>query len=146
MIFISMKIILLKFIDEMALYQTNNYGSYPKINLVRAYNNIPEKIKKYLTPPIKKLKNLWRGADDITEKNAISFTDNYDYAKFFGHYVIPFHELHSYSGIIDSGKALKLAEKLKVSEDIPIGDDEGEVIVLNPIWKRTLDLKKYFVG
>jgi hypothetical protein len=36
---------------------------------------------------------------------------------------------------------LKLKNKLKI--DIEIGDDENEIIVINPKWKKTINLNAY---
>lgn len=132
------------FIREIEIYQSNHYGYYNRSVLITAYNALPSQVKIYLSPPRKILTNLWRGCDGLSEILAISFTINRKYASFFGLYVIPFGELKSYSALIDTGRLLKLKDKLKI--DAEIGDDEGEVIVLNPVWNSNIDLNKYMVS
>ena len=134
------------FLQELETYQSNHYGYYNRSSLVDAYNNLPIGIKKYLIPDPKRLKNLWRGCDGLSETRAVSFTQNKGIAHLFGAYVIPFKELESYEGLIDSERAHKLARRLSL--DFGIGDDEGEVIVIQPKWNSNLEsnLRQYFVG
>lgn len=132
------------FLQEMETYQSNHYGYYNRGLLVSAYTNLPLGIKKYLVPDEKRLKSLWRGCDGLSETRAISFTSNKGIAHLFGAYVIPFNELKSYGGLVDTEKTQKLITRLGLK--FSIGDDEGEVIVIQPKWKSTLNLRQYFVG
>lgn len=140
-----MKNVLINFLEEIETYQSNHYGNYNRRRLIDAYNSIPIDIKKLLLPNKNKLKNLYRGCDGISENRVISFTDNKSWASYFGHYTLPFVELKSYSALIDTKKVRILLTKLKKYNinNIEIGDDEGEVIVLNPIWKPNLNLDTY---
>lgn len=137
---------LVSFFYEIENYQSNHYGNYNRMNLINAYDKLSNEIKKYIVPSKKRLIGLWRGCDGLSETLTISFTSNKGYAGTFGTYNIPFKELKTYKGLIDTEKVLKLSNTLAKYKDMPtIGDDEGEVIVLNPIWKETLDIKQYFV-
>lgn len=127
--------------DEIETYQSNHFGYYNRSELINAYNSIPSEIKTFLIPSRKKLKNLWRGCDGLSEDRVISFTTNKGYASIFGVYTIPFHELEKYSALIDTEKFRKLALKLHINSDV--GDDEDEVLVINPIWKN-FNINKYF--
>jgi hypothetical protein len=131
------------FVHEVEIYQSNHYGYYDRNALVQNYDVLPDAAKKYLTPPSTQLKSLWRGCDGISETRAISFTSNQGYAGTFGIFNLPFSELKSYSALISTDRLLKLASRLKLHSEV--GDDEGEVIVLNPVWKATLSLEKYRV-
>ena len=137
--------LIIKFLEELSTYQSNHYGYYDRTKLVETYDRLPDSIKKYLLPNPKLLQNLWRGCDGLSELRAISFTPNKGVAHIFGVYVIPFQELKSYGGLIDTEKSRKLADRLKC--EFEIGDDEGEVIVIRPIWKDNLEsrLRQYFV-
>ncbi len=120
---------LVSFFYEIENYQSNHY-----------------EIKKYIFPSKKRLSGLWRGCDGLSETLAISFTSNKGYAGTFGTYNIPFNELKSYKGLIDTEKVAKMCNALAKHKDMPtVGDDEGEVIVIMPIWKESLDIKKYFI-
>ena len=129
---------IIKFLNELETYQSNHYGMYNKQQLIIAYDNLPDKIKSAITP--KSLKNLYRGCDGLSNVTAISFTNNKGYADTFGAYTIPFTELALYAMVISTDKCRKMANKLKL--DVDIGDDEGEVIVLAPIWKK-FNIEKY---
>ena len=135
-----------EFFKEINLHQSNNYGYYDKGRLVDAYTKLPSEVKKYLLPNPEKLNRLWRGCDGLEETRVISFTHNKGLAHLFGVYVIPFKEIESYFGLIDTERAQKLSHRLRYKTEI--GDDEGEVIVILPVWKPTLraNLRKYFVG
>ena len=130
------------FFGELETYQSNHYGYYNRDGLVMAYKALPDGIKKYLLP-VNRYK-LWRGCDGLSETRAVSFSTNKGIAHLFGVYVIPFSELESYDGLIDTEKAGKLKRRLKL--DFSISDDEGEVIVFAPKWRATLNLTNYFVS
>ena len=132
------------FLEQLEIYQSNHYGHYDRSFLVNAYENLNPGIKKYLLP--KQTKSLWRGCDGLSETRAISFTTNKGIAYLFGAYVIPFTELKSYSGLIDTAQAQKLIDRLGLK--FHVGDDEGEVIVIKPVWNKSLasNLRQYFVG
>jgi len=134
------------FFKEITFYQSNHYGYYNRSALVDAFNNLPSGIKKYLLPDEKRLQSLWRGCDGLSETRVVSFTSNKGIAHLFGAYVIPFKELESYSGLVDTAKLRKLNDRLGYKFNI--GDDESEVLVIQPIWNKKLssNLRQYFVG
>lgn len=125
-----------RFFQEVETYQSNHYGAYNRLRLVAAYNALPDEVKKFLKPKSDRLNQLYRGADGLSPKPAISFS-NLNTAKLFGTFIIPFRELKTYSGLIDTEKVYKLLTTFKMNYDI--GDDEGEVIVLNPDWNDHLN-------
>lgn len=145
MLFIGMDNIetIKKFLAELETYQSNHFGYYDRDQMVNAYQSLPTDIKTFLAPKKNLLQMLWRGCDGLSEVRAISFTTSASNASIFGAYVIPFKELINYDGLIDTEKARMLSEKIKSGSDI--GDDEGEVIVIHPIWNPQLNLKSYFV-
>src|SRR4051812_48789405 len=102
------------FLEELQTYQSNHYGNYDKTSFVNAYKVLPANVKRYLMPPRDWLNKLWRGADGLSEVEAISFTTNKGYAGTFGVFNIPFSELKSYGGLVCSEKARKLVAKLKL--------------------------------
>lgn len=126
---------IIKFIEYLEYYQSNHYNTFNRKFLVDSYNNLPESIKRIIQPS--NTNNLYRGLDGLSYKSAISFTRNREYANTFGVYTIPFTELKEYSGLIDTEKLVKFLDKNKINHDI--GDDEEEVIVLNPIFKDELN-------
>jgi tRNA nucleotidyltransferase/poly(A) polymerase len=134
------KSVLTNFLNKLEEYQSNHYGNIDRNELVNAWRILPNKVKEYIKPNPKELQNLYRGADGVSPKKAFSFTNNKGYAKFFGTYVLPFSELKSYEGLISTEKVNKLIDGFKI--DFSIGDDEGEVIVLNPVWNN-FDIEKY---
>lgn len=138
-----MNISLITFSKEIEKYQSNHYGLYNKSQLINTYEQLPSNIKQYLMPNKNKFNNLWRGCDGIANDIVISFTSNKQVASMFGLYVIPFGEIKSYIGAIDTEKLVLLLQKFKIKNDI--GDDEGEVIILNPTWNDNLDIRKYKV-
>jgi hypothetical protein len=135
-----------KFLEELQDYQSNHFGYYPRDLLVAAYKNLPAGIKTYLRPKDAKIKKLWRGCDGLSETRAISFTTNKGIAHLFGAYVIPFTELASYEGLIDTEQARKLTRRL--GYDFSISDDEGEVIAVAIKWQPYLEqhLRQYLVA
>lgn len=126
------------FVQEIIKYQSNHYGYYNRRNLVSAYDNLSEIIKNKIKP--KNAKNMFRGTDGIGPSDdpdiAISFSTP-NVAQHFGTFLIPFSELQSYKAIIDTNKLASLTNL--------IGDDEAEIIVLNPVWKQNIEnrLEKY---
>jgi len=127
------------FLKQLETYQSNHYGMYDTSNLSNEFNKLPNNIKNFLKP--NSVKNFYRGCDGLSFKNAISFTDNKSYANTFGTFTIPFSELKSYSGIISTNKIYILCKKLKIKCNI--GNDEGEIIVINPKWKNNINLEEY---
>lgn len=123
------------FVDSVEDYQSNHYSTYDRNLLVNSYRDLPTWFKVAIKPNT--VRNLYRGCDGILPKAAISFTNNKGYADTFGTYTIPFSELKQYSGLIDTGKLIMVLRKLNINSEI--GDDENEVIVLNPIFKDTLN-------
>lgn len=135
-----------KFLEELATYQSNHYGYYPRDLLVKTYHELPQGIKTYLTPTDNKRRKLWRGCDGLSETRAVSFTTNKGIAHLFGAYVIPFTMVSSYLGLIDTEQARKLKNRL--GYDFSISDDEGEVIAINIQWHNSLEknLRQYLVA
>lgn len=135
------------FFEEVESYQRNHYGTYDRQRFVEAYSLLSNEVRAFLKPPTNILPKLWRGCDSAPlgeeEKKVISFSPNKGLAHLFGYYVIPFKELIAYGALISSEKCVILAERL--FKDINIGDDEGEVFVVLPRWKPTLDVNKYRV-
>lgn len=131
-----------QFLKELEHYQSNHYGSYDRGKLVQAYQNLPQEFKNSIQPDT--LKNLYRGCDGLSYREAISFT-NKNWSAFYGHYSIPFEELESYDGLIDTVKVVNYLEENNLEYEI--GDDEGEIIVIEPKWKSNLEskLKDYVV-
>lgn len=132
---------IIDFVNQIETYQSNHFGYYDRSELLIAHRNLPESIKYYLSPPKPILSKLWRGCDGISEHRAISFTTNKGYASTFGAYTIPFSELKSFTGLIATDKLLRLCNRIKMQSNV--GDDEGEVIVLTPVWKDGIDVKKF---
>jgi len=134
------KVLIDSFLEEMEIYQSNHYGSYNRLRLVRAYEKLPPNFKKEIYPT--KVSDLARGADGLSYKPAMSFTAS-KWASFYGVYTIPFHEIESYTGLIDTSRLVKYIQKNKISADI--GDDESEVVVIEPVWKKGLEkrMKNY---
>jgi len=128
-------------------YQGNHYGYYDRQAFVNAYTLLSNEVRAFLRPPPNQLSKLWRGCDSAPlgeeEKVVISFSSNRGMGYLFGAYVIPFKELVAYGALISSEKCRILSERL--FKDIDIGDDEGEVFVVYPRWKPTLDIRKYRV-
>lgn len=135
----SQKSALEKFIIQMECYQSNHYGSYNRELLVEAYDILPIDIKEKIsrTP-----KGLFRGCDsycdDKTFKTecanktlpALSFSTNKSLVNtIYGNAKSYYDICGSYSNSIDTSKLIKLLKKLKI--DHCIGDDEGEVILMN---------------
>jgi hypothetical protein len=119
-------------------YQSNHYGSFNRDKLVEIYMSLPISVKLKIQP--QSTKNLFRGADGFdSKKSAISFTKNKDYAKFFGTYTIPFSVVEKHEGLIDTRKLSNYLYDLGIQNEI--GDDEGEVIVIKPIFKKDLQAK-----
>jgi hypothetical protein len=132
------KSVLKDFSNNIEAYQSNHYGSFNRDKLVEIYMSLPISVKQKIQPP--STKNLFRGADGFdSKKSAISFTKNKDYAKFFGAYTIPFSVIEKYEGLIDTRKLSNYLYDLGIQNEI--GDDEGEVIVINPIFKKDLEAK-----
>jgi hypothetical protein len=124
-----------KFVDYMEGYQSNHYGNFNTDMLVNSYNDLPKNIKRIISP--NSTNNLFRGTDGLSYKSGISFTKNKGYADTFGVYTIPFTELKDYIGLIDTEKLVNFLDKNGINHGI--GDDEGEVIVLNPVFKKRLN-------
>lgn len=137
------KTVLTNFLNKLEAYQSNYYDNIDKNDLVNAWRILHLKAKEYIKPNPKELNNLYRGADEVLSKKAVSFTSNKNYAKLSGTYVLPFSELQSYEGLISKKRVNKLIDGFKI--DFSISDHEGEVIVLNPVWKK-FDIEKYRVS
>jgi len=101
---------------------------------LKAFLDLPQDIKDLIS--VKSPKALFRGDDGVSSNAVVSFTINPSTAALFGTFVIPFSEVESDHGIVSTEKIYKLMNKLRL--DYPIGDDEGEVLVMNVKWKDGL--------
>jgi rubrerythrin len=126
--------VLKKFVNQVEAYQSNHYGTFNRDNLVESYHKLPDSIKEKIQPIT--TKNLFRGADGTSYKSAISFTKNQDYAKMFGTYAFPFKVVKENKGLIDTKRLGALLRKMRIANEI--GDDEGEVIVIEPIFSKDI--------
>lgn len=131
---VSGKEVVQRFLEEVSWYQSNHYGTYDTTTLFNAYMMLPEEIKMFIT--MKRSKPLYRGCDGISPKAVSSFTTNPKVAEVFGAFVIPFSEVESHQGIISTERIYKLMNKFKL--DYPIGDDEGEFLVMKVKWRDGL--------
>jgi hypothetical protein len=140
---VTLEQIVLDFLKEIEIYQSNHYGAYNRNDLVNVYNKLPDKIRKILYP--KSTKNLFRGTDGISNKPAISFTDNRNNALLYGTFALPFSLLEKYNGLIDTGNILKskIFTNIIKKYNLEIGDDENEIIVISPKWKEGIKLDLY---
>ena len=128
------KKLILDFVNQVEAYQSNHYGTFNRDNLVESYHKLPDSIKEKIKPIT--TKNLFRGADGISYKSAISFTKNQDYAKMFGAYAFPFKVVKENKGLIDTKRLSALLNKMRIANEI--GDDEGEIIVIEPIFSKDI--------
>jgi hypothetical protein len=128
------KKLILDFVNQVEAYQSNHYGTFNRDNLVESYHKLPDSIKEKIKPIT--TKNLFRGSDGISYKSAISFTKNQDYAKMFGVYAFPFKVVKENKGLIDTKRLSALLSKMRIANEI--GDDEGEVIVIEPIFSKDI--------
>jgi len=126
--------VLKNFVNQVEAYQSNHYGTFNRDNLVESYHKLPDSIKEKIKPI--STKNLFRGADGTSYKSAISFTKNQDYAKMFGAYAFPFNIVKENKGLIDTKRLSALLSKMRIANEI--GDDEGEVIVIEPIFSKDI--------
>ena len=135
------KKLILDFVNQVERYQSNHYGLFNRNNLVESYHKLPDSIKEKIKPIT--TKNLFRGADGTTYKSAISFSKNQDYAKMFGTYAFPFKEVKENKGLIDTKRLGALLDKMRILNEI--NDDEGEVIVIEPIFSKDIveNIEKY---
>ncbi len=135
----SKQVSLKRFVDQMECYQSNHYGSYNRDLLVEAYDLLPIDIKDKIsrTP-----KGLFRGSDSYCDEKtfktecanktlpALSFSSNKSLVNaIYGNAKSYYDVCASYSNSIDTSKLVKLLGKLKIEHRI--GDDEGEVILMN---------------
>jgi hypothetical protein len=128
------KKLILDFVNQVEAYQSNHYGTFNRDNLVKSYHKLPDSIKEKIKPIT--TKNLFRGADGTSYKSAISFAKNQDYAKMFGAYAFPFKVVKENKGLIDTKRLSALLNKMRILNEI--GDDEGEVIVIEPIFSKDI--------
>jgi hypothetical protein len=126
--------VLKNFVNQVEAYQSNHYGTFNRDNLVESYHKLPDSIKEKIKPIT--TKNLFRGSDGTSYKSAISFAKNQDYAKMFGAYAFPFKVVKENKGLIDTKRLSALLNKMRIANEI--GDDEGEVIVIEPIFSKDI--------
>ena len=103
---------------------------------------LPESVQDAISEPNANLKKLYRGDDGKSRARATSWTSSLDYAKLFGQYVFPYAALASHGGTINTHKLVRLLDF--AFEDHDVGDDENEVVILEPVWKSA-DSDDYLV-
>ena len=120
-----------KFVDVVRAYQSDSAGY--KSALANRYLALPESVQDAISEPKANLKKLYRGDDGKSRARATSWTSSLDYAKLFGQYVFPYAALASHGGTINTHKLVRLLDF--AFEDHDVGDDENEVVILEPVWK-----------
>jgi len=129
-----------KFVDVVRAYQSDSAGY--KSALANRYLALPESVQDAISEPKANLKKLYRGDDGKSRSRATSWTSALDYAKLFGQYVFPYAALASHGGTINTHKLVRLLDF--AFEDHDVGDDENEVVILEPVWKNA-DSDDYLV-
>ena len=120
-----------KFVDVVRAYQSDSAGY--KSALANRYLALPASVQDAISEPKANLKKLYRGDDGKSRARATSWTSSLDYAKLFGQYVFPYAALASHGGTINTHKLVRLLDF--AFEDHDVGDDEDEVVILEPVWK-----------
>jgi hypothetical protein len=120
-----------KFVDVVRAYQSDSAGY--KSALANRYLALPASVQDAISEPKANLKKLYRGDDGKSRARATSWTSSLDYAKLFGQYVFPYAALASHGGTINTHKLVRLLDF--AFEDHDVGDDENEVVILEPVWK-----------
>lgn len=134
----------LDFFHELALYQSNHYGSYHSQPLYNAYTNLPNDFKLKTQPQKSQLLNIFRGDDGYNAKPVLSFTYNKSQsiaknnASRYGKYIISLNNLKHYDGLLDTNKLVNyFGKKLwnQITNNYPIGDDENEILAFGVKFK-----------
>jgi len=131
--------------EQVEMYQSNHFGSYDKSVLLATFLSLPEALRSKLS---RSARGLLRGSDlyynasnfsdFCSDKTALalSFTPSHGVASLFGT-VCAFKDIcESYQHSLDLGKLLKLIRKFKIPHEI--GDDEGEVILFNVVYRKAM--------
>lgn len=135
------------FLDYMERYQHNSVAM-SRGGLVNAWRKLPESFRAIIGK--RPNKKLTRGADGVsTGTSTLSFTAGKT-AGIYGSYVFGFDQLERYEGIINTADLHKVTkwltkDGLRDDDDraYDIGNDEDEVIVVMPQWKKVVvDNKK----
>jgi hypothetical protein len=104
-----------------------------------AYTGLPEEVREAIAPPARGMKQLWRGDDGQSKRDVLSWTRHPQYAKFFGHFLFNSgRDLVGYDAAVDPSRVRALIANTPLEDEFYIKDDEGEVILIGPRWKRTL--------
>jgi hypothetical protein len=129
------------FVRVMRAYQSDSAES--KGELADAYLALPEPVKDAIGESKARLKKLYRGDDGKSRYRATSWTSSLNYAKSFGAYVLAYDALASHGGTINTHKLVKLLDF--AFKNHGVGDDEDEVIILEPVWKSRDVEADYFL-
>ena len=121
------------FLAELSDYQQSSGGR--KARLRNRHASLSDEMRSAVSASASRLRGLWRGDEGQSRDPATSWTNGRSTAAFFGTYVFPVTDLSSTSGSIDTEKVRRLIENVRELEDHDVGDDEGEVILLDPVWK-----------
>lgn len=119
------------FLRELEAYQSYSTN---KARLRRRWHALDAEMRDAMAASPAKLRRLWRGADGMNAFPVTSWTPSKSTARTFGYFVFPVSDLISISGSIDTSKVRRL-----VGADYEIGDDEGEVILVDPVWRSMTD-------
>jgi hypothetical protein len=120
-----------RFVDAMRAYQYDSAGY--KDALADAYLALPDTIKQTIAESKTGLKALYRGDDGKSRHRATSWTRSPGYAQTFGKYVFGYHTLAAHGGTVNTHKLVRLLDFAFKNHDV--GDDEDEVIILEPVWQ-----------
>ena len=124
-----------RFLERLLWYQGN---PSLKQNFRRDYELLPLEIREMFSPSTSGMKNLWRGDDGQSEEDAISWTKNRSLATTFGSFLFNSEkDLIGYDAAVDTARVAALIRGTELDE-YDIGDDEGEIILIGPRWKRVL--------
>jgi len=136
---------IMMFLNELNEYQSNHYGSYDDSYLYELYFNLPDIIKKRSQPRKEEIHQIYRGDNQKSEKNILSFAIGEfakENAKIWGNEVYNLSDLKSYKGILDLTRLRTALERTfgikkarALTSFFEFGDDENEVLVFGGIWK-----------
>lgn len=142
------------FLDSVGNWQRNTYGQE---GLLESYANLPPEIQKLISAP---LRGLYRGdggysyGDPTSKAEVVSFTKSRSYAEAIASIqrgiVLDTSNIVSARAAIDTDKVRRLADKYhkaiaaaaeplykqNLITDTEVGDDEGEVILLDAVLRH----------
>jgi len=140
------------FTKELEYYQSNRRNR-DKSRVIKAFNELPSAVQKYISEPANKIKELYRGFDNNPDRQGVaSFTDNYQAALNFGSKVIRSKDLEKFDGIINTQKFMKLLDTSGkaggsladlVAPEHRLRRDEGEYIVYGGVYKKNIGDKDW---